>query len=328
MKTQGEVLFSLFSDAGYEVTKVSCLLNRYLRLLDIVACIVRNRSKFDILVIEVYGGPSFVVEHIASSLGRLLGIRIIMWLHGGALPEFMDRFPRWTKRVLRKAEFLVTPSQYLARAISKHGFKARIIPNCIDLSNYRFRQRKEVKPRLFWMRSFHPIWNPFMAIRVLARLKEFEPGASLVMAGQDKGLQLASRRLAQELGLAESVRFPGFLNDGMKVTEGNAADIFINTNHVDNMPVAVVEACAMGLPVVTTAAGGIADLFRDGETALLVPVDDDEAMVKAIKRLINEPDLTQHISTRGRQLAEQSSWAVVRPQWERLFSDLGAGVST
>src|ERR1700741_3121368 len=106
VKTQGEVLFLLFSDAGYQVTKVSCLLNRYLRLLDIIACIVRNRSKFDILVIEVYGGPSFVVEHIASSIGRLLGIRIVLWLHGGALPEFMDRYPRWTKRILRNAEVI------------------------------------------------------------------------------------------------------------------------------------------------------------------------------------------------------------------------------
>jgi len=60
----------------------------------------------------------------------------------------------------------------------------------------------------------------------------------------------------------------------------------------------------------------------DGETALLVPSDDDEAMVKAIGRLLNEPGLAARLSANGRRLAESCSWKQVRGCWEELFSEL------
>lgn len=298
------------------------MLNRYLRLGDIVSTLVREHSNIDVVVLEIYGGPSFVVEDIASMLAKQFRLPVIMWLHGGALPEFMARFPHWTRRVLRRADALVSPTDYLAKAVVTYGFQAKTIPNTINLSEYPYRHRTNIKPRLFWMRSFHEVWNPLMAVRVLARLRSLEPEASLVMAGADKGLEQSTRQLAMRLGLNGSVRFPGFLDGPGKAWEGNAADIYINTNRVDNMPVAVVEACAMGLPVVTTAVGGIKDLLSDGETGLLVPENDDEAMVQAIKRLIDEPTLAQELSANGRRLARRSSWDEVRPQWEGVFLQL------
>jgi glycosyltransferase involved in cell wall biosynthesis len=140
------------------------------------------------------------------------------------------------------------------------------------------------------------------------------------MAGQDKGFEGEVRRLAGELGVAPAVRFAGFLDRDAKAREGDAADIYINTNRIDNMPVAVVEACAMGLPVVATAVGGVPDLLTDGETGLLVPDDDAAAMTAAILRLLEDPALAERLSRNGRRLAERSSWPEVRRQWETLFA--------
>jgi glycosyltransferase involved in cell wall biosynthesis len=126
--------------------------------------------------------------------------------------------------------------------------------------------------------------------------------------------------MARELGLGDAVRFPGYLDMAAKVREGNAADIFLNTNRIDNMPVSVIEACAMGLPVVATNVGGIPQLLTDGETALLVPDDDDEAMAAASLRLLHDAALASELSQNGRELASHSSWEQVRPQWERLFA--------
>jgi glycosyltransferase involved in cell wall biosynthesis len=88
------------------------------------------------------------------------------------------------------------------------------------------------------------------------------------------------------------------------------------------MPVALVEACAMGLPVVTTNVGGISDLIRNGETGLLVPDDDKEAAVAAINRLLMEPALAAHMSANGYRLAQDSSWQNVVVQWEQVFSEM------
>jgi len=322
--TQGQILADLFEEAGYSVVSCSPLLNKYRRLADIIRTLIRQRRNIDVLIVEVYGGPSFIAEDIASWLGRRFGQRVVMWLHGGAMPEFMARFPQWTRRVLGRADAVVTPSEFLARAVARYGFQAHVIPNVVDLSAYPFRHRQRVSPRLFWMRTFHPFWNPLMAVRVLAHLRAMIPEASLVMAGRDKGFEAEARQLAEQLGLNGAIRFAGFLDMAEKVHEGQAADIFINTNRVDNMPVAVVEACALGLPVVATAVGGIPDLLTDGETGLLVPDDDDKMMVEAIKRLLNDSELAGRLSANGRLLAERSAWEQVRPQWEQLFADLMA----
>ncbi|MFN2513876.1 MAG: glycosyltransferase family 4 protein [Pyrinomonadaceae bacterium] len=322
--TQGQILADLFEQASYSVVSFSPLLNKYRRLADIVVTLTRQRRNIDVLIVEVYGGLSFVAEDIASWLGRRFGHRVVMWLHGGALPEFMARFPHWTRRVLGRADVIVTPSEFLARAVATYGFQAQIVANVVDLSAYPFRLRRKVSPRLFWMRTFHPFWNPLMAVRVLARLRETIPGASLVMAGRDKGFEAEARQLASQLGLNGAVRFAGFLDLAEKVREGQGADIYINTNRIDNMPVAVVEACAMGLPVVATAVGGIPDLLKDGETGLLVPDDDDKMMVEAIKRLLNDSELAGRLSANGRRVAERSSWEQVRLRWEQLFAVLMA----
>jgi len=322
--TQGQILADLFEEAGYSVVSFSPLLNKYRRLADIIRTLIRQRRNIDVLIVEVYGGPSFIAEDIASWLGRRFGQRVVMWLHGGAMPEFMARFPQWTRRVLGRADAVVTPSEFLARAVAPYGFQAHVIPNVVDLSAYPFRHRQRVSPRLFWMRTFHPFWNPLMAVRVLAHLRAMIPEASLVMAGRDKGFEAEARQLAEQLGLNGAIRFAGFLDMAEKVHEGQAADIFINTNRVDNMPVAVVEACALGLPVVATAVGGIPDLLTDGETGLLVPDDDDKMMVEAIKRLLNDSELAGRLSANGRHLAERSAWGQVRPRWEQLYADLMA----
>jgi glycosyltransferase involved in cell wall biosynthesis len=322
--SQGEILADLFAAAGYEVRAASRHPNRYVRLLDAAAALIRWRRDVDVVLLQSYSGPSFVMVDTVSALARLLGRTVVFHLHGGAFPTFFARYPRWSRRVLARANAFAAPSSYLAAAVQPYGYASRVIRNVIDLPSYPFRLRERVAPRLFWMRSFHAIYNPTMALRVLARLRATYPEASLVMAGQDDGLLATVRAEAEQMGLGDSVRFPGFLDHAGKIREGGAggADVFINTNRVDNTPVAVIEAAAMGLPVVATNVGGVSHLLHEGETGLLVPDDDDAGMAAAIARLIEEPSLAARLSANGRALAERSAWESVRAEWEQLFADL------
>ena len=323
--TAGDTLAEHFARAGYSVTTVSSHPNRYVRVLDIVQTLLALHSKVDVQCLQVFSGPSFVVADVASFLGRHLGQKLIYHLHGGALPIFMSRYPRWAERVLRRADAIVAPSTFLARAARDRGFEVQVIPNLLDISQYPFRQRSAVRPVLLWMRAFHAGYNPQLALRVVAHLRDTVPGIKLTMAGKDKGLLEQVTKLAEELGLDSIVQFPGFLNMAGKVAAGQAHDIYLNTNHVDNMPVTVLEMAAMGLPIVATNVGGIPDLLSHEETALLVPDGDEEAMVRAVLRLLSEPDLVARLSSNGRQLAQKSSWDNVRPLWEAVFRQVMEG---
>jgi glycosyltransferase involved in cell wall biosynthesis len=153
-------------------------------------------------------------------------------------------------------------------------------------------------------------------------VKRIHPDATLVMAGQEKGAQSEVRQLANQLGVEDGIRFPGYLDAEAKIREGQAADIFLNTNRIDNTPVSLIEACALGLPVVATDVGGLADLLVDRDTGLLVPDDDHQAMAEAVLRLLAEPNLANHLSRQGRRMAERFSWEQTLPQWERLLEEV------
>lgn len=323
--TQGEILAHALRREGYAVTSASGSSSRYVRFAEIAATLVRERRAYDVVLLQTYGGPSFVVEDVASRIARRLGKRIVMHLRGGAMPEFFARHPRWARRVLARADQLLVPSDYLREAVGALGFTARVIPNVIDLDQYPFRVRTAPAPRLLWMRSFHPLYNPLMAVRVLAALRRTHPEASLVMAGQEKGMGEAVRMEAARLGVAGAVRFPGFLDLAGKRREGDAADIFLNTNDIDNTPVAVIEAGAMGLPVVATAVGGVPRLLRHEHTGLLVPAGDEAAMVAGVQRLLDDRALAERLSIAGRRLAERCAWTEAAPVWDALLA--GAAVA-
>ena len=158
--TQGQVLSDLFRREGYSALDVSPALNPYVWLMDVVRTLITQRKTFDVLFIEVYGGRSFIVEDLASRLGRLFGRPIVMALHGGAMPDFMASYPRWANRVLNRANALVVPSTFLQRALEDHGFRAQVVPNVVDVHIYPYRHRRVLKPRLLWMRTFESDLQP------------------------------------------------------------------------------------------------------------------------------------------------------------------------
>ncbi len=324
--TQGEILADRFVADGWEVRETSRQPRRLIRLIDTVWCLLRWHRGVDVVVLSVFSGPGFVMADVTSVIARLARLPVVMWLHGGNLPDFASQHPRWVRRVMARAAHVVAPSGFLAAGIADGDHAAEIIPNVVDLAAVPYRHRTSASPRLLWMRTFHPIYNPEMAVRVLHRVRRHHADATLTMAGQEKGLTEQVRALAASLGLADAVRFPGFLGPDDKAPVFDAHDIYLHTNHVDNTPVSVLEAAAAGLPVVATTVGGIPDLLEDGRTALLVPDDDDEASAAAVDRLIGDSELVSRLSANGHELAVVSDWAAVRKQWERVFDRvLGKG---
>src|SRR5262249_5920098 len=131
--TQGEILAEMFRRLGYPVIAVSSSPNRYVRLADTAATLWRSRHEMDVVGLMIFGGRSFVVEDMASSIASRSGIPIVMALHGGALPEFFQRFPRWSGRVLRRAALLVVQTEYLGKTVARYGIPTQSVPNVLDL---------------------------------------------------------------------------------------------------------------------------------------------------------------------------------------------------
>lgn len=323
LPSQGLIVSGLLQCEGYNVTRVSHRVNRYIRLLDIAQLLLRNSKQFDVIILDVFGGRSIVIELVASTIARIARVPLIAILRGGNLPSFSKQYPGLIKRVLNNANIVVAPSKFLSSQMCHYYHsEIRIIPNILDPKNYPYRHRSTVDPVLFWMRSFHEIYNPQMALSVVSLLRNTYPNVRLLMAGTDNGLLNDCTALARQLNLDSNVHFLGFLDTVGKQKVASEADIFINTNRVDNMPVSLVEAAAFGIPIVATDVGGIPYLFTHEEDALLVPNEDVSMMAQQVQRLIETPSLVSKLSQNGRLLAERSFWPNVVPVWNQMLQEI------
>jgi len=311
-------------ESGYSVIFSSRHLGKPLRLLDMLWTAVARKQHYDVTHLDVFSGPAFIwAETVAWTLRRL-GKPYILTLRGGNLPGFAVRWPGRVHSLLRTAAAVTAPSPYLQRAFLPVRGDTQLLPNPIELSRYPFRRRETCSPRLVWLRAFHEIYDPRMAIEVLSDLRKQGMEATLCMVGPDKGdgsLQRTQAK-AQELHVEKWVEFSGQIAKENVPVWLNRGDIFLNTTTVDNTPVSVIEAMACGLPVVTTNVGGIPELLCDGEEGLLVPSGDAIAMTRAITSLLQNPELAKRLSLAARKKVEAFDWSVILPQWEKLLTEV------
>ncbi len=124
------------------------------------------------------------------------------------------------------------------------------------------------------------------ALRAIARV----PAVELLVLG-DGSERPALEREAETLGVSDRVRFVGAGTRDDVLRLFRAADAVLVTSAWENLPHTVVEALAVGTPVIATAVGGIPEVVVDGENGLLVPPHDVDAIAAAVARLVREEDL-------------------------------------
>ncbi len=283
--------------------------------------VMRHGRNEQSVIIDTYSTLNFYYAIASGMLCRWFGISYCCVLRGGNLPARLRKNPRLCKLLFSNAMENIAPSGYLQEAFQQAGYRTRIIPNFIPIDKYPFLQRQQLRPRLLWVRAFDSTYNPQMAIQVLQQLSLRFPDAELCMVGPDKdGSKAACEHLAQVLGLTDRVRFTGQLSKLEWIALSADYDIFINTTNFDNTPVSVIEAMALGLPVVSTNVGGMPYLIAHGQEGLLVDEGDVAGMTAAIARLLEEEEFAAQLIRQARSKAKTFDTEHVIAQWKKLLN--------
>ncbi|MBZ9779416.1 glycosyltransferase family 4 protein [Psychroflexus sp. CAK8W] len=316
-----EFLSGQLEAEGYKVISGSSQKNQALRLADMLLMVLKHHSRTHILLIDTYSTSAFWYAYLLSQLAYALKLDYITILHGGDLPKRLQSHPKHCQRLFSRAKVNVAPSPYLLHHFEKAGYtNLSYIPNTINLENYKFQQREQLQPNLLWVRSFAHIYNPLLALKVLEALLKSYPDAKLSMVGPFKDDSIEDcKTYANEHNLP--VTFTGGIPKEDWLEYAKDFDIFINTTNVDNTPVSVIEAMALGLPVVSTNVGGIPFLLKDEQDALLVNPDDVHSFTEAVLKLLKNPELARKLSKAGRQKVEHFDWEVVKEKWHAVISD-------
>jgi len=314
------VLGPLFESEGFKLEYASSYDNKVIRLLDMLWACIKKREWADVVIIDTYSTWNFVYAFLVSQLCRILKLKYIPSLNGGNLPMRLIKNPKMCQSIFNSSYKLVSPSLYLKEAFEKHGFeKVYYIPNSLELDLYQYQKKEFFNINLLWVRSFSKIYNPLLAVKILKILNEEGFNVNLCMVGPDSDGSLKEvKQLANKLGV--TIKFTGKLPKKEWIALAKEYNIFINTTNFDNMPVSVIEAMSLGLPVVSTNVGGIPFLIEHGKDGLIVPPNNEEAFVFAIKQLLNYPIASQTLAFNARKKVEQFDWRVIKYKWMDVLS--------
>lgn len=308
---------------GYNLYYSSRQTLKLFRLIDMLFSIWKYRKKTDIVLIDTFSTAAFYFAWLGGWWCKVLEIKYVPILHGGNLPERFKQSPQKCKQLFGNSHVNVAVSSYLKKHLKDAGYESVLIENHIEIKNYQFTLRSSVSPKLLWVRAFHETYNPQMAVQLMMLLVREYPTATLTMVGPElDGSMKACKELALKYHLDKNITFTGKLSKKEWTELAEDADIFINTTKHDNQPVSVIEAMALGMPVISTNVGGIPYLIENGVNGKLVNVGDTHAMMNAVEELIHDKNLGEQLSTNGRKMAERFDWEIIKQKWKKLLSQL------
>lgn len=216
-----------------------------------------------------------------------------------------------------------TVRDQLVGAVGLPPSMVRVIPNGVDVQDFR----PGVAPRaslglpldrrlvLFVGDLRTGVKNLDAVLRALRDV----PGAELVVAGDLRASPYV--KLADRLGLRARVHFLGFRRDVAELMR--AVDVFVAPSHYEPFGLVILEAMACGLPVVTSAACGAAELMRDGTTGFVLQDENDTAaLARALSRLVTQPEEAARMGAAARRVAEQHTWTAMAGRYLRLYEEI------
>ena len=137
-----------------------------------------------------------------------------------------------------------------------------------------------------------------------------------MIAGQGSCRDALERRVRE---IAADVQFIGVIEGDALDRTYRGASVVVLASHREGLPNVVLEGMAYGRPVVATPVGGVRDLITDGVNGLLVPAGNPVALMAAIERLRNDPELARRIGLAARATANRFAWKRMQTALEALL---------
>lgn len=292
----------------------------------------------DLVHVHSSFGPSFYrkIPFILWSASR--GIPIVNHIHGAEFEAFYERASeakrRRVKKIYGKSTRLVALSAEWAERLAEIVPRERIdvLENYCRIPAEPYDAERNKKQILF-LGELGERKGCFDIPAILGRVKKSCPDVRLVMAG-DGEMERLKTAFSQE-GLSEAVSFPGWVRGEEKERFLRESGIFLFPSYHEGMPMAVLEAMAYGMGIVTTTTGGIPQLIRDKESGLLEEPGDVEAMAAALERFLTDERYLASCgkAARERAVSEYSLEShleklgeIYRRAYEENRADRGAGI--
>jgi glycosyltransferase involved in cell wall biosynthesis len=283
----------------------------------------------------------FIAHYQGTALARALRIPVIESYHTyfeeylhhyvPLMPRALMRFiaRRFTVSQCNVLDALVVPSRAMEQALLEYGVKCpmHIIPTGMEMERFaggdgqRFRAQLGIapgQPVLVHVGRIAHEKNIDFLVRMFASVVRSKPGAVFVVAGE--GPALAScKAYVRSLGLAEHVRFVGYLSRERELLDCyRAGDLFVFSSKTETQGLVLLESMALGVPVVSTAHMGTADIVNPQRGAQVAP-DDEAEFANIVVRLLEDAPRRAAMSAQARAYAATWSASAMADRLSGLY---------
>jgi colanic acid/amylovoran biosynthesis glycosyltransferase len=246
-----------------------------------------------------FGDHSGTVTMLAS---KLTNIKYSISFHGPHV--FFDAKSGAIKRKVDQSCFIrcisyFCRSQLMVLCETENLSEFKVVHCGLELERYQFRLPREQVQKIFCAARLAPEKGIEFLVEALAVLIRRNYDVRLRIAGGGPS-RLALENLAQKLGVMERVQFLGMLSEQDLTHELSSSDLFVLPSFAEGLPVSVMEAMALGVPVIATNVAGTSELVENGETGLLVRPTDSEALANAMITMMGDYDLRRRSAQLGR----------------------------
>jgi len=265
-----------------------------------LAGVVRQIRRFRPDIVETHTAKAGVIGRVAAAICRVPVIIHVYHghvLHGYFSPAPTRFFVEVERRLARHSSCLLAVSDQVRSDLLALGVGTKnrfeVMPLGLDLERFRSvdTRRGELRaelglgavPLIGIVARLAPVKAHNVFLRAAAALRERMPDVHFVVVG-DGELRASLEALASELGLGGCLTFLGWRSDVERVYAD--LDLVVLSSRNEGSPIALIEAMASGTNVVATAAGGVPDVVRHGETGLLVNPDDPAALSASMEELL------------------------------------------
>lgn len=299
--TRGEFWEDRIKALGVPIIWVGQSQSRFRRLWRIISELRRNRP-------DVLQSQHFYTNIYVGVAARLLGIPDIGALRSDCISEVAANSRVLGLLSLRLPRTVAANSQTAianAAAFGKPSTSLRLLPNVVDTARFKVRELPASDSiRLLTVGRLVPVKRFDRFLRVFAMVREQAGVPVHATIVGDGPLRSDLEALATQLGLNhDCLVFYGAA--AMMLPHYQAAHIFVLTSDLEGTPNVVLEAMAMGLPVVATRVGGMPDLLPDATAGSLFDPSDENGLAKAILALIRQPALREAHAAKARSIVEQ-----------------------
>ncbi len=277
-----------------------------------------------LLHVHIASDASFWRKALFIVPAHLLRVPYILHMHGGDFAAFYRNrcgplARAFLRYLYRNAQEVVALSDEWRDALfaAIPGIRLVVVPNPVEVPASPAPLTGQ-PPRVLYLGVVKEAKGSYDLLRAWPAVLRANPGARLVLAGS--GELDRARALAAELGISESVDTPGWTAGEAKAKLLREAVLFVLPSHFEALPMAVLEAMAVGLPVVATSVGGIPDAIVDGRDGVLIPAQDPQALADALQGLLADSPRRHALGGAARRRAmETFSAGVVVPRIEALW---------